>query len=93
VKNNLTYIVISRNDGIVYKRILKTNRTRNKLTLVSDNPSYQPYSVSTEDILEMWQAQYVIAKATQQQRWDVDHLANVVNSLHEQVSILKKRMN
>lgn len=93
VKSNLTYIVVSRNEGIVYKRILKTNRTKAKFTLVSDNPQYQPYSINSEDILELWQAQYVIAKATQQQRWDVDQLANVVNSLHQQVSVLKKRMN
>ena len=93
VKSNLTYVVVSRNEGIVYKRIMKTPRTKAKLTLVSDNPQYQPYSVNAEDILEVWQAQYVIAKATQQQRWDVDQLANVVNSLHQQVSILKKKMN
>jgi len=93
VKNNMTYIVVSRNEGIVYKRILKGNRAKNRLTLVSDNPSYKPYTIDTEDILEIWQAQYIIAKATQQQRWDVDHLANVVSSLHQQVSILKKRMN
>jgi hypothetical protein len=61
--------------------------------LVSDNPAYQPYTVNTDEILEVWQAQYVIAKATQQQRWDVDQLANVVNSLHQQVTTLKKRMN
>jgi len=93
VKNNMTYIVVSRNEGIVYKRILKGNRTKNKLTLVSDNPAYKPYTIDAEDVLEVWQAQYIIAKATQQQRWDVDHLANVVSSLHQQVSILKKRMN
>jgi len=93
VKTNLTYVVVSRSEGIVYKRILKTNRTKAKFTLVSDNPQYQPYSINAEDILEVWQAQYIIAKATQQQRWDVDQLANVVNSLHQQVSILKKRMN
>ncbi|HEY1872485.1 MAG TPA: S24 family peptidase, partial [Chitinophagaceae bacterium] len=93
VKSNLTYIVVSRNEGIVYKRVLKGSRTKNKFTLVSDNPAYKPYTVNSEDILEVWQAQYVIAKATQQQRWDVDHLADVVSSLHQQVSVLKKRMN
>ena len=93
VKNNLTYIVVSKNEGIVYKRVLKSNRSKNKLTLVSDNPAYKPYTINTEDVMEVWQAQYIIAKATQQQRWDVDHLANVVSSLHEQVSNLKKRMN
>jgi hypothetical protein len=60
---------------------------------VSDNPVYKPYTINGNDILEIWQAQYIIAKATQQQRWDVDHLANVVSSLHQQVSALKKRMN
>ena len=93
VKNNLTYIIVSRNEGIVYKRMLRGGRPKNKFTLVSDNPAYKPYTISGEDILEVWQAQYIIAKATQQQRWDVDHLANVVSSLHQQVSILKKRMN
>src|SRR3954469_13732400 len=38
VKNNQTYIVVSRNECIVYKRVLKNNRTKNKFTLVSDNP-------------------------------------------------------
>lgn len=93
LKNNNTYVIVSRNEGIVYKRVLKNNRSKNKLTLVSDNPSYQPYSVNAEDVLELWQAQVVIAKANTQQRWDVNQLANVVSNLQQQVSSLKKRMN
>ncbi|MBS1733047.1 MAG: LexA family transcriptional regulator [Bacteroidetes bacterium] len=93
VKNNLAYIVVSRNEGIVYKRIVKSNRAKNKVSLVSDNPSYQPYQVNTEDIVELWLAQVVIGKVTQQQRWDVNTLANLVNNLQDQVSTLKKKMN
>ena len=51
LKNNQAYIVVSRNEGIVYKRIVRNNKLKNKLSLVSDNPSYQPYQVNTEDIL------------------------------------------
>ena len=93
VKNNLAYIVVSRNEGIVYKRIVKSNRSKNKVSLVSDNPSYQPYQVNTESIVELWQAQVVIGKVAQQQRWDVNSLANLVNNLQDQVSTLKKKMN
>jgi transcriptional regulator with XRE-family HTH domain len=93
VKNNLAYIVVSRNEGIVYKRLVKSNRSKNKVSLVSDNPSYQPYQVNTEDIVELWQAQVVIGKVAQQQRWDVNSLANLVNNLQDQVSTLKKKMN
>lgn len=93
IKSNNTYVVVSKTDGIVYKRVLKNNRQKNKFTLVSDNPSYQPYNVGTDEILELWQAQMIISKANTQQRWDVNNLANLVSNLQEQVSVLKKRMS
>ena len=93
VKSNQTYIVVSKSDGIVYKRIMKNNKQKNKMTLVSDNPSYQPYSVNADDILEVWQAQMIVSKANTQQRWDVNQLAGLVNNLQQQVSVLKKRIN
>ena len=92
-KPNLAYIVVSRNEGIVYKRIIKSNRNKNKITLVSDNPAYQPYQVNAEEVVELWQANTVITKITNQQRWDVNSLANLVSNLQNQVSSLKKKMN
>ncbi len=93
IKTNQTYIVVSKTDGIVYKRMMKNNRQKNKFTLVSDNPSYQPYTVNAEDIVEVWQAQMIISKANTQQRWDVGQLANMVSNLQQQVSSIKKRIN
>jgi transcriptional regulator with XRE-family HTH domain len=93
VKNDTPCIVVSRHEGIVYKRIQKNGRAKNKLTLVSDNPVYHPYTVNAEDVLEMWQAQMVISKANQQNRWDMGQLAHIVSDLQEQVVTLKKRMN
>jgi hypothetical protein len=92
-KNGQAYIVVSKNEGIVYKRIQKNNRTKNKITLESDNPHYQPYQINAEDIVELWQAQVVIGKVVTQQRWDVNSLANLVNNLQDQVTTLKKKMN
>ncbi|MEO5892763.1 MAG: LexA family transcriptional regulator [Ferruginibacter sp.] len=93
VKNDQAYIVVSRNEGIVYKRVVKNNRSKNKLTLVSDNPQYQPYQVNSEDVVELWQAQMVISKVSAQQRWDMNSLASMVNNLQSQVTTLKKKMN
>jgi len=93
IKNNMAYIVVSRNEGIVYKRVVKNNKAKNKLTLVSDNPQYQPYQVNADDVVELWMAQSVISKVTVQQRWDMNSLANLVNNLQDQVSTLKKKMN
>jgi transcriptional regulator with XRE-family HTH domain len=93
VKQNASYIVLSRNEGIVYKRVSRNPKTKNKLTLTSDNPAFQPYNINADDVLEIWQAQIVITKVAQQQRWDVGQLATLVSNLQEQVSSLKKRMN
>ncbi len=93
IKNSQAYIVVSKNEGIVYKRIMKNNKAKTKLTLISDNPQYEPYHISAEDVLEMWKAVYVLHKPTPQPRWDVNQLATVVNTLQEQVSSLKKKMN
>lgn len=93
LKNNAACIVISRNEGIVYKRVAKNTRTKNKLTLVSDNPVFQPYTISSEDVLEMWEAQVVISKTNTLQRWNVNQLANIVTDLQQQVSTLKKKVS
>lgn len=93
LKTSNTYIVVSKTEGIVYKRVMKNNRQKNKFTFVSDNPAYQPYTVAAEDIVEVWQAQMIIAKANTQQRWDVGQLASMVNNLQQQVTVLKKKMN
>ncbi|MFY7840582.1 MAG: XRE family transcriptional regulator [Lacibacter sp.] len=93
VKNNNAYIILSKSEGVVYKRVLKSNRSKNKLTLVSDNPTYQPYQVNAEDVLEFWSAQMVLSRVNQQQRWDVTNLASLVSNLQDQVNNLKKKMN
>lgn len=93
VKNNTACILVSRNDGIVYKRIQKNAKAKNKLTLVSDNPTFQPYTISSEDVLEMWEAQYVISKTGAMQNWNVGQLANIVADLQQQVAGIKKKVN
>jgi transcriptional regulator with XRE-family HTH domain len=93
VKNNQPYVLLSRTEGVVYKRIVKNNRNKNKLNLVSDNPVFQPYQVNAEDVLEIWSAQMVMTKVNHQQRWDMNNLAGLVANLQTQVDTLKKKMN
>ena len=98
VKSSNTYIVISNTDGVVYRRII-TNDDRSvdtigeKLTLLSDNPLYEPYQVNTTDIVEVWKAVYIIHKAGAQPMWNVDQLAGVVNTLQDQITSIQKKLN
>ncbi|WP_114789412.1 LexA family transcriptional regulator [Niabella yanshanensis] len=93
LKNNTACILVSRNDGIVYKRVQKNTKAKNKITLVSDNPTFQPYTINSDEVLEMWQAQYVISKTNVAQNWDVGQLVNIVANLQQQVDGMKKKIN
>ena len=42
IKNDTPCIVVSRNEGIVYKRVQKNGKQKDKLTLISDNPVFHP---------------------------------------------------
>jgi transcriptional regulator with XRE-family HTH domain len=61
VKPGDTYVILSKNDGVVYKRIGGKFRDNKKLKLISDNPVYEPYEVNGEDILEIWKAKAYIS--------------------------------
>ena len=93
VKNTNTYVLLSKHDGIVYKRLLRNIKPKNTLTLISDNPIYEPYNINTEDVLEVWKAVYILQKANTVQRWELNQLAGIVNNLQEQVSSLNKKLN
>lgn len=56
IKNGKRYILVTRQDGIVFKRVFNFAGQEKKLLLVSDNRLYQPYGIDVEDILEVWVA-------------------------------------
>jgi phage repressor protein C with HTH and peptisase S24 domain len=55
IKDGSTYVLLTKSDGIVYKRVQKNPKRKDVLTLVSDNKIYQPYEVKTEELFEIWE--------------------------------------
>lgn len=56
IKNGKLYVLVTRHDGIVFKRVFNFAGEEQKLLLVSDNRAYEPYGVYVSDILEVWAA-------------------------------------
>lgn len=56
IKSGQTYVVVSKSDGVVYKRIGQRYKEDKGLKLVSDNKTYDPYWLAAEDIIEVWRA-------------------------------------
>lgn len=54
IKEDKTYVVVSKENGLVYKRIRK-NPEENTLILRSDNEAYLPYEIDYTEVAEIWQ--------------------------------------
>lgn len=55
LKSGKTYVVLTKDDGLVYKRVYIPEGDVVNLLLSSDNKAYKPYLVSKENILELWE--------------------------------------
>lgn len=53
VLDGKTYILVTKSEGIVYKRLNKNKK--NALVVASDNTFYPPYEVKASEILEIWE--------------------------------------
>lgn len=53
LRKNKTYIFITQNEGIVYKRY--TGKTENALQIKSDNTFYAAYDLPLEQLVEVWE--------------------------------------
>ncbi|MEJ2113209.1 MAG: LexA family transcriptional regulator [Flavobacteriaceae bacterium] len=81
VRDGRTYIVLTKNDGLVYKRLYNKIDDNNTLLLSSDNRAYQPYEVKTENILEIWE--FTCCINTQEYDEKELKLSNIVEMFRE----------
>ena len=91
IKEGKTYVVLSKNDGIVYKRIFKKPKRETIFLFHSDNTVYKPYEVKANDILEIWE--HVCSFCTQEFQPDDLGVMNVKDMFHQlrlEISELKK---
>ncbi|MBD81223.1 MAG: transcriptional regulator [Crocinitomicaceae bacterium] len=54
IKNGTPCVVITKEDGIVFKLVYNQIKENQEIMLVSSNRSYAPYNVSIDDLAEVW---------------------------------------
>lgn len=53
LKQNKSYVFVTLNDGISYKRF--TSRNKKSITVAADNSFYKPYDIPLGEVVEIWQ--------------------------------------
>jgi len=86
-----TYIVITRDDGIVYKRINKNEE--NIFILESDNSFYDPYTLKASEILEIWEFEYSIGKNDRKpDLQSKNNLEEIIRKMQKDMAEIKDRI-
>ena len=95
LKNGKTYVLITRDEGIVYKRIFKYADNPELFCFASDNSQYSAYDVNGGDIVEIWEGKAFISMEFpdpgDEEEYTLKRLADIVLDLQQEVIKLKDK--
>lgn len=92
VKTGSTYIVVTKDEGLSYKRIMSYSKKEAAIELHSDNKMYQPYKVKTEDVLELWEYTCCInMNQYDDNELNLDSIMNMLRGLKVEIEQIKKK--
>lgn len=92
IKNGRCYIILSKEEGVVYKRVFDYTQEHGQFFLVSDNKTYSPYRINAKDVLEVWEAKAYISMdipELNEEDMSFDTLKDIVLELQKEVIKLK----
>jgi transcriptional regulator with XRE-family HTH domain len=92
VKTGDTYVIISKDEGVVYKRAGNRFKENKDLKLISDNKVYDPYTINSDDILEIWKAKAYLSTALPDPTPEptIETLTNMMSQMQKSISQLNK---
>jgi transcriptional regulator with XRE-family HTH domain len=90
IRDRYPYIILTRDDGIVFKVAENRIKTEKKLVLHSLNPIYEAYEVPVTEIQEVWRFVHYISSELPQQNLPKDELVETVGRLTREVREMKK---
>lgn len=88
IHDGSTYILITKDEGIVYKRV---HAKANMLELISDNKVYSPYTVHAKDVLEIWEFVCTLnVSDKKEEELNLESIMDMLRSMRVEIEQLKK---
>lgn len=89
IRSGTPCIVVTKDDGIVFKVVHNLLNSEQSFQLCSTNPFYLPYLVHANDILEMWKFVNYISSDLPEIRLDDNDLSQSLKNLQKEVNEMK----
>ena len=90
IRSGTPCIVVTKDDGIVFKVVNNLLETNQSFQLCSTNTFYKPYLVHANSILEIWKFVNYISPELPEVRPDDHHLSQSIRELQQEIHELKE---
>ena len=85
VRDNGLYIILTLNEGIVFKKVVNQLKENGTFRMISTNPEYAPYHLPVNEIREVWKFVHFISS-------EIPEL-NDTSQLYSQMEQIKKELD
>lgn len=93
IKSGNPYIIVTKDDGIVFKVVYNQIDDDQSLLLCSTNPIYEPYTVHISQVLEVWKFTHYISAELPEPNLDRSGLSQTVLQLQRDMKRLQNQMH
>jgi len=92
IRDGQPYIILTLDDGIMFKVVANRIKTNGYLTMNSLNPLYDSYNINIKDVREVWKFVHFISSAIPEPNLPREELALTVAALKKDMEKLKKQV-
>lgn len=92
IRDGQPYIILTLDDGIMFKVVANRIKTDGYLTMSSLNPLYDSYNIDIKDVREVWKFVHFISSAIPEPNLPREELALTVAALKKDMEKLKKQV-
>lgn len=89
VKDGQAYVVLTEDDGVVFKVAYNFIKKKKCLSLHSLNPSYEPYDVPASEIKEVWKFCNYLSSEIPDKYWEKDRILKKIEKMEADMKAIK----
>lgn len=93
IQDKHPYIVLTTEDGVVFKIVENKIKTENKLILHSLNSFYRPFDVQVNQIREIWKFVSYFSSEMPEANMEREELVETIRILKDEVKAIQMRLN
>jgi len=92
IKDGYPYIVVTQDEGLVFKILYKQFDKNQSLLLCSTNPIYKPYEIKINEVLEVWKFVNYISEEMPEPNLSKEQLSGSMIKLHKEIREIKNTL-